>query len=179
MKRIKAIIATAIAVPALAAGVVLSGTASGLSAAPAAPASHAKLVDFSGGFETDNQKVEGFDHGCLTFAHPVAGSAIGTAPCDGGHNWDIFMSPDGTQVVLRAHGTQLALADSGGNIVLEPANKTSDSLKVLEPGVVDGNGTVFLPLSFDENQAVWIMATGITGNVIASRTLNVHDAWLP
>lgn len=177
--RIKAIIATAIAVPALAAVAVLPGSGHGMSSASSAPSvAHAQLMDFTGqSFEQDNIKIEGFDHGCLTFAHPVAGSAIGTAPCNGGHNWNWIISPDGSQEVFEANGTSLVLGDSGGHIVLVPFNKTSASLHI-GTLVLDGNGMSFRETAFSEALSVGVMATGITGNVVPG-AVNVHSAWQP
>lgn len=161
------------------AGLGLAGTANAAPASHSVRAASARPADFTGiGFERDNIKIEGFDHGCLTYAHPVAGSQVATAPCNGGHNWDYILSPDGSQAVFKAFGTSLALADSGGRIVLEPYNQTSDSL-ALSTVVTDGNGTGFTETAFAENHSIWVMATGISGNVVPSGVKNVHDAWVP
>lgn len=191
--RIRAAIAAAVAVPALAVGAVLASTPSSptMASSPVGiPVTslgvhQIDLADFTGGTQEDNVKIEsGGDDGCLTYAHPVLSTPLGIVPCDGSHNFDVVISPDGHQEVWKLHGTDLAIGDQSGEITSKAFNKTSDSL--FSPSgfagcqitkTIGNQQVTFLSIAFEESMPndVWIEAS--SGSVVALHSCNVHTTW--
>lgn len=175
----KRLLLAVLAVP-LAVGTALASPASAATGSPRPPhalTAGARPADFTNiGSITANVKIQGWDGNCITFAHPVIGSVVAMAPCNGGHNWDWVASSDGLQVVMEAHGTNFAIGDSGGQLQLRPYNQTSDSFVSPQNTQFTKNGVFYQGYAFSETNPnfVYMKVGADNATLTPSTAFTIH-----